>query len=155
MSRHPVTPMAEADLTLHLGKQTALLVALADLVTISAADADQRVDKTMAELDGILLIDVDSAPVSGFGGRQILAGEARRRPVYSRFLGRRIRLLQAWKAEGLLGEPTTFAEPGKVDRPAVVSGSVSPTTERADPQRDGKRLRRHRCRSAGSRRRKR
>lgn len=130
MSRHPVTPMAEADLTLHLAKQTALPVALADLVTTAAADADQRIDKTIADLDGILLIDVDSAQSQALAGRQVWRTKRDGGLFTAGSSGVEYALLQAWKAEGLLGEPTTFAEPGKVDRLAVVSGSVSPTTER-------------------------
>jgi uncharacterized protein YgbK (DUF1537 family) len=130
MSRHPVTPMAEADLTLHLAKQTSLPVALADLVTTAAADADQRVDKIIADLSGILLIDVDSAQSQAAAGRQLWRAKRQGGLFTAGSSGVEYALLQAWKAEGLLGEPSTFAEPGKVERVAVVSGSVSPTTER-------------------------
>jgi uncharacterized protein YgbK (DUF1537 family) len=130
MSRHPVTPMAEADLALHMAKQTSLPVALADLVTTAAADADQRVDMIIADLSGILLIDVDSAQSQAAAGRQLWRAKRDGGLFTAGSSGVEYALLQAWKAEGLLGEPSTFAEPGKVERMAVVSGSVSPTTER-------------------------
>jgi uncharacterized protein YgbK (DUF1537 family) len=39
-------------------------------------------------------------------------------------------LIPAWRDAGLIGERPSFAAVGPVDRIAVVSGSVSPTTER-------------------------
>ena len=42
MSRHPVTPMRESDLVLHLGAQTGLPVRLFDLVALKAADRAKR-----------------------------------------------------------------------------------------------------------------
>ena len=43
MSRHPVTPMHEADLRLHLAQQTTLKTVLADLATLGSQDVDDRV----------------------------------------------------------------------------------------------------------------
>ena len=39
-------------------------------------------------------------------------------------------LIHAWRDEGLIGPKAVFADAGPVDQIAVVSGSVSPTTER-------------------------
>jgi uncharacterized protein YgbK (DUF1537 family) len=130
MSRHPVTPMDEADLAVHLAKQTTLPVALADLATIAASDADQRMDKITAAISGIMLIDVDSAQSQASAGRQLW--RAKRQPglFTAGSSGVEYALLQAWKAEGILGKQPEFRTPGKVERLAVVSGSVSPTTER-------------------------
>ncbi|MBD9450285.1 four-carbon acid sugar kinase family protein [Rhizobium sp. RHZ02] len=130
MSRHPVTPMGEADLAVHLSKQTRLPVALADLATIASADADLRVDRLAAEAGGILLIDVDSEATQAAAGRQLvrLAGQ------FGSFLagssGIEYALLNAWRQSGAIAGTWDFPEVGPVDRLAVVSGSVSPTTER-------------------------
>jgi uncharacterized protein YgbK (DUF1537 family) len=130
MSRHPVTPMGEADLAVHLAKQTVLPVALADLATITAVDADQRVDKIAADTSGIMLIDVDSAQSQAAAGRQLWRAKRTNGLFTAGSSGVEYALLQAWKTEGLLGEQPEFHAPGKVERLAVVSGSVSPTTER-------------------------
>ncbi|MEJ5080909.1 MULTISPECIES: four-carbon acid sugar kinase family protein [unclassified Ochrobactrum] len=130
MSRHPVTPMHEADLRMHLEQQTALKTVLADLVALSAADADERVNAIVKDADGMLLLDVDSSE------SQLQAGEQlwRLRPDASWFVagssGIEYALLAAWAKAGLIGAKKEFPLPGKADRIAVVSGSVSPTTER-------------------------
>jgi uncharacterized protein YgbK (DUF1537 family) len=130
MSRHPVTPMGEADLAVHLSKQTRLPVALADLATIASADADLRIDRLAAEAGGILLIDVDSEATQAAAGRQLvrLAGQ------FGGFLagssGIEYALLNAWRQSGAIAGTWDFPDVGRVDRLAVVSGSVSPTTER-------------------------
>ncbi|ENN86739.1 hypothetical protein RHSP_30283 [Rhizobium freirei PRF 81] len=130
MSRHPVTPMDESDLTLHLSKQTSLPVGCADLVAIRAADADRRIDALAAEKTSILLLDVDSQETQAAAGRQLWRLGREGNAFVAGSSGIEYALLNAWCSEGLIGEKAEFAPPGKVDRLAVVSGSVSPTTER-------------------------
>ncbi|AYG69594.1 MULTISPECIES: four-carbon acid sugar kinase family protein [unclassified Rhizobium] len=130
MSRHPVTPMDEADLTLHMSKQTSLLVSLVDLIAIRAADADRRIDALAAEKAGILLLDVDSSETQAAAGRQLWRLANKGNAFMAGSSGVEYALLNAWRNEGLIGGKPEFAPPGKVDRLAVVSGSVSPTTER-------------------------
>ncbi|MFT4184978.1 MAG: four-carbon acid sugar kinase family protein [Rhizobium sp.] len=130
MSRHPVTPMDEADLALHLGKQTSLPVSLADLVTISAEDADQRLDALAAKSAGVMLLDVDSPQTQTAAGRQLWRLKTQGGFFVAGSSGVEYALLSAWREKGLIGERPVFASPGRVERLAVVSGSVSPTTER-------------------------
>lgn len=130
MSRHPVTPMDEADLALHLAKQTSLPVTVADLATISAADADLRMDDIAQKSDGILLIDVDGDTSQTAAGRQLWRLKTPQGLFVAGSSGVEYALLGAWRMQGLIGEKPDFPLPGKVDRLAVVSGSVSPTTER-------------------------
>ncbi|MFP5077625.1 four-carbon acid sugar kinase family protein [Rhizobium sp. YIM 134829] len=130
MSRHPVTPMGEADLRLHLAKQTALPVRLADLATLASGDADSRIDALSDDFDGMLLFDVDSLDSQRAAGTQL----ARLNHHGLRFMagssGVEYALLSRWQAEGITPGPRGFTEPGPAERIAVVSGSVSPTTER-------------------------
>ncbi len=129
MSRHPVTPMDEADLALHLGKQTDLPIALADIAAMVAADADAKID-ALASQAGILLLDVDSAETQATAGEQLWRLKGERGFFVAGSSGVEYALLNAWRAKGLIADAPDFALPGKVDRLAVVSGSVSPTTER-------------------------
>ncbi len=71
MSRHPVTPMREADLRLHLAEQTPLPVALLDTVALLADDADARIDAILAHDPGLVLIDVLDAATQSAAGRQL------------------------------------------------------------------------------------
>ncbi|QND45443.1 four-carbon acid sugar kinase family protein (plasmid) [Rhizobium lusitanum] len=130
MSRHPVTPMDEADLARHLGKQTSLPVSVADLVTLTADNADQQLDALATRASGILLMDVDGRETQAETGKQLWRLKTDNGPFVAGSSGVEYALLNAWRDKGLIGERPDFALPGKVGRLAVVSGSVSPTTER-------------------------
>ncbi|WP_439628945.1 four-carbon acid sugar kinase family protein [Shinella sp.] len=121
MSRHPVTPMDEANLLMHLARQTMLSSALVDNVALLAASEPEAAD--------ILLIDVLDAATQTAAGALLWTLRHK-----SRFAcgssGVEYALIPAWRNEGLIGEKPVFADAGSVDRIAVVSGSVSPTTER-------------------------
>lgn len=129
MSRHPVTPMHEADLRLHLGAQTGERIGLVDLVALRAENADALVDAAFAD-PGIVLVDVADLDTQARAGQQIW----RRRPQDGAFIvgssGVEYALLAEWGRLGLLPNRPVFTPPGIVDRIAVVSGSCSPTTER-------------------------
>lgn len=122
MARHPVTPMDEANLLLHLSRQTTLSTALIDTVALLAGPQPEDAD--------ILLIDVLDAATQAAAGA-LLWNRLRER---SRFVcgssGLEYALMPTWRNEGLIGERPSFPAAGLVDRIAVVSGSVSPTTER-------------------------
>lgn len=122
MSRHPVTPMDEANLLLHLARQTTLSSALVDNVAVLGEPEVPAAD--------IVLIDVLDAATQAAAGALLwnaLRGE-------SRFVcgssGVEYALIPAWRRAGLVGDRPVFANAGAVERIAVVSGSVSPTTER-------------------------
>jgi 3-oxoisoapionate kinase len=59
MSRHPTTPMDEADLRRHLGKQTRRRVELIDVPTLDGGKADQSLDSLLhrTEEPPVVLID--------------------------------------------------------------------------------------------------
>jgi uncharacterized protein YgbK (DUF1537 family) len=126
MARHPVTPMGEADILKHLAGQTDLSSALVDNVAVLAEDARG----CMAAGTDILLIDVLDAATQAAAG-DLLWNALREK---SRFVcgssGVEYALIPAWRQAGLTGERPVFADAGPADRIAVVSGSVSPTTER-------------------------
>ncbi|WP_430252362.1 four-carbon acid sugar kinase family protein [Neorhizobium sp. DAR64860/K0K1] len=131
MSRHPVTPMDEADLTLHLGKQTSLPIRLADLATLTAAGSDALVDAQRYEAPSICILDVEGDATQLAAGRQLLRQKAATDGLFvAGSSGVEYAVINAWRNEGVIGEKTEFPSPGPVDRIAVVSGSVSPTTER-------------------------
>ena len=122
MSRHPVTPMDEADVLMHLARQTSLPSALIDNIAIMA-------DPAIGEA-AILLLDVLDT------GTQVAAGKLLWNTFRhdGRFVagssGVEYALIHAWREAGLIGDKPGFAAAGPVDQIAVVSGSVSPTTER-------------------------
>ncbi|OQP87335.1 Hrp-dependent type III effector protein [Rhizobium rhizosphaerae] len=128
MARHPVTPMDESDLTLHLARQTALPIGLVDLPML-AGDGAGAIAQARDEGKAILFLDVDGAESQAAAGRALWQGRDAA-PFLAGSSGVEYALLRAWRAEGLAGERIAFDPPGAVERLAVVSGSVSPTTER-------------------------
>lgn len=129
MSRHPVTPMREADLRRHLAGQTALAVALVDVAAL-ADGGDAAMAAALAGAPGAVLIDVLDAATQGAAGRQLrrLAERGSRFAVGSS--GVEYALAGEWQAAGGIAGTARFAPLPAVDRLAVVSGSCSPTTER-------------------------
>ncbi|MGN8117051.1 four-carbon acid sugar kinase family protein [Labrys sp. 22185] len=130
MSRHPVTPMDEADLRLHLARQTRGSIGLVDIAALAAADADDIVDAVLARGEDIVLLDVNDDATQLQAGRQLLRLQPRLGPFVAGSSGVEYALLRAWRETGLVGGKSSFAAPGIADRIAVVSGSCSPTTER-------------------------
>lgn len=130
MARHPVTPMSEADLCIHLGRQTDKTIGLVDITMLEADGLDERVDAVVSHGAQIVLFDVANIATQSSVGRQL----ARLRPDGDAFVvgssGVEYALLTEWKRSGLIAGAPRFAEPGPVDRIAVVSGSCSATTER-------------------------
>lgn len=123
MSRHPVTPMDEANLLMHLARQTGLSSALVDNVALATLPVPEDAD--------VLLIDVLDAATQEAAGALVWNAL---RPK-SRFVcgssGVEYALIPTWRSAGLIDEQQpVFADAGPVDRISVVSGSVSPTTER-------------------------
>lgn len=121
MSRHPVTPMDEADLRIHLARQTALPVDLAAANELTVRAVDHAIDQAR----GIVLFDVLDLATQLEAGRQLLRLSGRLGPFIAGSSGVNYALVKA------LGLGTaSFPALPKVDRVIAVSGSCSPTTAR-------------------------
>lgn len=134
MSRHPVTPMHEADLRLHLLRQTAVPVGLVDWLALQAPDVDANVDGAMQCGAGpagrALLFDVPDRATQAVIGRQLWR---HRRDGTGLFAigssGVEYALVAHWQALGLIrAEAPSVHQVGPVERIAVVSGSCSAVT---------------------------
>jgi 3-oxoisoapionate kinase len=130
MARHPVTPMTEADLRIHLSKQTDKSVGLVDAAMLEADDVDALVDAVLSQGAEIVLFDVADLATQGKVGRQLGRLRSDRGLFAVGSSGVEYALLTEWARAGLIPGASRFAEPGPVDRIAVVSGSCSPTTAR-------------------------
>lgn len=133
MARHPVTPMDEADLRLHLARQGAGSVALMSVTDLEGEEAavDARFAQHMARNPELLLYDVLDSPRLRAAGRLIWqqAQSSRQFAVGSSGLG--YALSAHWRATGVLPEqPAPLAVVTPVDRLLVMSGSASPMTAR-------------------------
>lgn len=138
MRHHPTTPMDEADLRLHLGRQTQKRIALFDAREYAAPEEEigARLDALLAAAPEVVLFDVlydGHLPIIGGLIERHAGAEAPLFVVGSS--GVEYALTAHWRAAGRLQdrpvrpEPPAFAaEP--VERIVVVSGSCSPVTER-------------------------
>ncbi|AZN71574.1 four-carbon acid sugar kinase family protein [Georhizobium profundi] len=127
MSRHPATPMREADLVLHLAGQTELPLARTGGTEATPASLAALRDEGIR---GVLL-DVHDLATQRAAGELILAGEGGLGPFIIGSSGVDYALIAAWRARGVLSPELPSFEPLQREaRIAVVSGSCSPTTER-------------------------
>jgi uncharacterized protein YgbK (DUF1537 family) len=129
MAAHPVTPMDEADLRLHLGKQTNLRIALLDIRALDGESPEIALEKLRREdPDAILFDGLDERSLSQ-AGRLLWT----RRPPGTSFAigssGLNHALIRQWREDGLIGAPPSPPPAAGVDRLLVVSGSCSPVTE--------------------------
>jgi 3-oxoisoapionate kinase len=133
MSRHPVTPMDEADLRLHLGRQTSVPVRLVDVLALDAPDGlDTRVDAAIAERPVVVLFDVLTDVHLAIVGRQFVRLAEHQRPLFvvgsSGVEYALAAHLASVPGSGVSPRALPPAEP--VDRLMTVSGSCSPVTAR-------------------------
>jgi len=85
ISKHPVTPMTEADLRLHLAKQTKKRIALFDILKFSLSEKEFRAafQKLLTEKPAVVLFDALTAEhLSRIGGLLELFADARH-PLFS------------------------------------------------------------------------
>ena len=131
MSRHPVTPMREADLRRHLADQTSGTMGLMSLEDLdgSSTQVDARFAQRMAESPAMLLFDVlDNVRLRETG--RLLWEEARRTPQFvvgSSGVG--YALAAYWRAAGLIPDVRVrFPTITPMRQLLVLSGSASPAT---------------------------
>lgn len=129
MSRHPVTPMTESDLRLHLARQTPERVGLVDLVALKRGDGRAALDAARADGARTVLFDVIDDETLTETGR--LIWDARGDGVFAvASSGLEYALVAHWRRAGDLPPVTPMPDLGPVDRLLVVSGSCSPGTAR-------------------------
>jgi uncharacterized protein YgbK (DUF1537 family) len=129
MSRHPVTPMAEADLLLHLGRQTDLPIGRIDLADLLADREGAAFAALRANGARAALLDVYDDRSQRQVGLLLSAVLSTQRPLVFGSSGVEYALLGTWKSQGLIGERPAIEPLEKVDRMIVVSGSCSAVTE--------------------------
>lgn len=127
MSRHPVTPMAEADLTRHLAAQTARRIGLIDMPTLKAGRGAERLQALMGDDAPVLAIDVLDDDTLQTAGR--LVWEQRGEGLFSAASsGLQDALAAHWRSRGWLPAQPSLPVAPALRQIAAVSGSCSPVT---------------------------
>jgi uncharacterized protein YgbK (DUF1537 family) len=130
MLHHPVTPMTEADLRLHLARQTKLTIGLVDLTAFESGFAQKHWQNEIDAQTGAAVFDGLSDAMLEETAR-ILCERAAGRTVFAvGSSGLTHGLLHHWRSAGLIGTPQALQPASPVDRLLVLSGSCSPVTAR-------------------------
>jgi uncharacterized protein YgbK (DUF1537 family) len=131
MSRHPSTPMNEADLRLHLGEQTQQQIGLMDILSIelNETEAEDKLETLIESGNRIILFDAlhteQLLPIA-----QLIDQYAdKTQPLFSiGSSGIEMALGQLWEQQGLSEPIVEWPSAGKAKSMLVVSGSCSPVT---------------------------
>jgi uncharacterized protein YgbK (DUF1537 family) len=130
MRKHPITPMDEADLRLHLGKQTERSIALVDLLHLAwpQAELDAYLDQLVADGAQIIIFDtVDQAHLAAIG--RLIWQRRGEQPVFIvASSGVEYALVAHWQQTGLAHKPPPPTPPGPVEQLVAISGSAAPQT---------------------------
>jgi uncharacterized protein YgbK (DUF1537 family) len=126
MSRHPVTPMREADLIRHLADQTHARIALVPLDRIAAGEAGTAYREAANAADAVLFDGVSTGDLAATGAVLL----AHRIPFAVGSSGVTRALVLAWREAGLIDAIPPVVRASASERLLVVSGSCSPVTAR-------------------------
>jgi uncharacterized protein YgbK (DUF1537 family) len=127
MKCHPVTPMREADLRVHMKQQTDLRISLLDVLQLSAPDVCEQFRAVNRESEAVL-IDIVNEQTLSTAGRLLWSVDRQQFIVGSS--GVEYALTAFWSEDGLIGDSTRPSSPGAADRIVILSGSCSPVTQR-------------------------
>ena len=130
MSKHPITPIDESDLRLHLGRQTDKKIGLWDIRHLALPDAemDAFLQKQIDDGIEIIILDtLDRTHLKKIGHLLWSLGKNSQTFVVGSS-GVEFALTELWQNEGLIQSPQEFMSPGPVEKIVAVSGSASPWT---------------------------
>jgi 3-oxoisoapionate kinase len=130
MECHPVTPMDESDLRLHLARQTSRKMALLDILSLLRSDADACLNRILsASPDAVIFDGIDERSLRETG-RLIWSAQLPRPTFAVGSSGFTHGLIDYWRSAGLIAAPPAPGKARPADRVIVISGSCSPVTER-------------------------
>jgi uncharacterized protein YgbK (DUF1537 family) len=127
MSRHPVTPMDEADLRKHLARQTPRRTDLIDLVALKNGLGPQCLQAALGSDGPVVLLDVIDDQTLALAGQ--LVWDNRGAGLFSASSsGLAYALVAHWRQADLLAPPPSLPPTRAVTGIAAISGSCSPVT---------------------------
>ena len=130
MRQHPVTPMTEADLLLHLARQTKLTMGLVDLTAFQSRTAQRCWQSHVDARAGAVVFDGFSDAMVDETARIIWQSALERTVFAVGSSGLTHGILHHWRKAGLIDAARALEPPRAVDRLLVLSGSCSPVTAR-------------------------
>jgi 3-oxoisoapionate kinase len=130
MSKHPVTPMNESDLRMHLGRQTNRKIEMLDLFFLEMPEEEQRkrIRELVTDPGTYLLFDTFNQEHLLQTGRIIIKNRGKGTQFLVGSSGTEYALASYLTAKGILKVPDFPAEAGKADQILIMAGSAAPTT---------------------------
>jgi 3-oxoisoapionate kinase len=129
MAHHPATPMDEADLRLHLAKQTNLAVGLVDLRAFQSGDAEEQFRQRMEAGTRALFLDGIDAAMLQQAGKLIWGLTKASQPLFAiGSSGVTASLISHWRSAGMIAAEPPPVTATKTDQVLVISGSCSAVT---------------------------
>lgn len=125
MSRHPTTPMDEADLCKHLSHQTDMAMDVINFLAMGAGQSDQALQALIAGGAQIIALDAMDEATLAEAGRLISMGGT---PFAIGSQGVEYALVSHWRGSGQLARDYTPPRLSPVTQLFAVSGSCAPTT---------------------------
>lgn len=127
MQRHPVTPMDEADVRRHLGKQTSRAIGLIDFVAMKSGAGLRQFEAELGQGRSLLALDIVDDETLRWVGE--LMWSRRNRSLFAiGSQGVEYALVAHWRAKGWLPVALDRSSALKQSQIIAVSGSVSPVT---------------------------
>jgi len=128
MHRHPVTPMRESDLRVHLGQQAPGNIELLDILALTGGRVLEVLERLLSRNPTAIMFDgLDERSELETG--RLLWAERAQYPFVVGSSGLTRALLSYWREAGLLATGKFPAPAKAADRLIVMSGSCSPVTE--------------------------
>jgi 3-oxoisoapionate kinase len=127
MQRHPATPMDEADVRLHVGKQTARAIGLIDFAAIKGGAGLKQFDAELGQGRSLIALDIVDDETLRWVGE--LMWSRRERSLFAiGSQGVEYALVAHWRAQGWLPAASEQNAASAQSQIVAVSGSVSPVT---------------------------
>jgi uncharacterized protein YgbK (DUF1537 family) len=137
MQSHPVTPMTEADLRVHLSRQTSRPIELVDVLTLQNGHAADVLDRDQSAGHAVLFDTLTDDHLETIGG---LVWESHQRDNKPLFIvgssGVEYALIKHWQSRGIVSaipsavRKSSLLQVQPADRVLVISGSCAPVTAR-------------------------
>jgi uncharacterized protein YgbK (DUF1537 family) len=129
MMRHPVTPMTESDMRLHLAKQTDRRVGFMDIVALHGGNPREKLSDLAREGNRAVVFDgVDEISLEKTGAL-LWPTDSTRQEFVVGSSGAAYAFIACWKKAGMLPRAPDPQPIRATDRLVVLSGSCSPVTE--------------------------
>lgn len=125
MSQHPLTPMHESDLRLHLGQQSSVKVKLFDLLALEAPGAKERYHSEFQDADAVLFDTLNDNHLRTIG--QILRTPTSKPQFWLGSSGMEYALIAHLQASAE-ASPQVFTAVPAVKQVLIMSGSAAPAT---------------------------